>query len=76
MAFQSRGCGFNPLIGELRSHRPQGKKAKTLKKRRNTVTNSIKTFKMVHIQKKKNLKKEEKKHKTKHIGISEMITQL
>ena len=32
---------------------------------------------MVHIQKKKkNLKKEEKKHKTKHIGISEMITQL
>ena len=60
MAFQSRGCGFNPLIGELRSHRPQGKKAKTLKKRRNTVTNSIKTFKMVHIQKKKILKKKKR----------------
>ena len=60
MAFQSRGCGFNPLIGELRSHRPQGKKTKTLKKRRNTVTNSIKTFKMVHIQKKKILKKKKR----------------
>ena len=64
MAFQSRGCGFNPLIGELRSHRPQGKKTKTLKKRRNTVTNSIKTFKMVHIQKKKKKILKKKKRNT------------
>ena len=41
-----------------------GQKNQNIKKKRsNTVTNSIKTFKMVTIQKKKILKKEEKKHR-------------
>ena len=42
------------LVGELRSHMPQGPKTKT-ENRSNSVTNSVKTLKMVHI--KKNLKK-------------------
>ena len=52
------------LVGELRSHKPpvqpkrKTKKPQTKQNRGNVVTNSIKTFKMVHIKKKKkNLKK-------------------
>ena len=37
------------LVGELRSHMPQGQKTKT-ENRNNIVTNSIKTLKMVHIK--------------------------
>ena len=37
------------LVRELRHHMPQGKK----QNRSNIVTNSIKTFKMSHIKKKK-----------------------
>ena len=39
------------LVGELRSHMPCGGKTKT-KNRSNIVTNSTKTLKMVHIEKK------------------------
>ena len=39
------------LVGELRSHMPQGQKTKTYS-RSNIVTNSIKTLKIVHIKKK------------------------
>ena len=38
------------LVGELRSHIPCGQRAKT-ENRNNMITNSIKTFKMVHIKK-------------------------
>ena len=44
-------AGGTDSIRELISYMPQGQKTKS-----NTVTNSIKTFKMVHIKKKKNLK--------------------
>ena len=43
-----QGVRVRPLVRELRSHMPLGQKA-----RNNTVTNSIKTLKMVHILKKK-----------------------
>ena len=61
------------LTGEIRSHMPQGQKPKTYN-RSNIVTNSIKTFKMVHIKKKKIFKKMKEKYflrqtKTKIEGI-------
>ena len=40
------------LVRKLKSHMPRSQKTKT-SNRSNTVTNSIKTLKMVHIQKKK-----------------------
>ena len=43
-----QGVRVRPLVRELRSHMPLGQKA-----RNNTVTNSIKTLKMVNILKKK-----------------------
>ena len=42
-----------PLVGKLGSHMPHGWKTKT-ESRNNTITNPIKTLKMVHIQKKIN----------------------
>ena len=47
-----QGLQVQSLVGELRSHMPCGQKAKTLN-RSNTVTNSIKTLKMVRMRKKK-----------------------
>ena len=46
-----QGVRVRPLVRELRSHMPLGQKA-----RNNTVTNSIKTLKMVQILKKKKKK--------------------
>ena len=43
------------LIGELRSHTLPGQKPKTYNSS-NVVTNSMKTFKMVHIKKKERKK--------------------
>ena len=42
--------GVQSLVGKLRSHMPLGQKIKA-KNRSNGVTNSIKTFKMIHIKK-------------------------
>ena len=42
------GGAFLILVRELRSHLPQGKKKKNIKKRSNIVANSIKTLKTVH----------------------------
>ena len=44
------------MVRELRSHVPHGQKIKT-QNRSNTVANSIKALKMVHIKKKKSSKK-------------------
>ena len=46
--------GVQSLVGKLRSHMLVAKKKKKYKaqNRSNTVTNSIKTFKMVYIKKK------------------------
>ena len=44
------------MVRELRSHVPHGQKTKT-QNRSNTVANSIKALKMVHIKKKKIFKK-------------------
>ena len=41
------------LVRELRSHMPQSQKSRAENKRSNTVINSIKTLKMVHMKKKK-----------------------
>ena len=46
------GVLVRSLVGEPRSHMPLGK----TENRNSTVTNSIKTFKMVHIKKKKSLR--------------------
>ena len=46
------------LVGELESHMSCGPKTKT-GNRESTATNSVKTLKMVHIKKKKNLKKKQ-----------------
>lgn len=48
-AFQCKGCGFDPLFRELRSHMPCGPKTQNMKQK-NIVTNSIRNFKMVHIK--------------------------
>ena len=45
-----QGVSVQSLVGELRSHTPHGQKTETLN-RRNIVTNSMKTLKMVHIKK-------------------------
>ena len=45
-----KGVAVQSLVGELRSHTPHGEKPKTLN-RNNIVTNSIKTLKVIHIQK-------------------------
>ena len=42
------GGAFLILVRELRSHLPQGKKKKNIKKTSNIVANSIKTLKTVH----------------------------
>ena len=49
-----QGVWVQCLVGKLRSHMPWGQETKT-ENRNNIVTNSIKTFKMIHI--KKELKK-------------------
>jgi len=54
LCFPVQGAGVQSLVGELKSHTPLGQKTKT-ENRSNTVTNSVKTLKMVHNQK-KNLK--------------------
>ena len=60
------------LVGELRSHIPCGQRAET-ENRNNMTTNSIKTFKMVHIKKilKKNLELQTKQQ----AGYSSVIAQ-
>ena len=45
------GVTVPALVRKLRSHLPQGQNTKDMKNRSNIVTNSIKTFKMVHIKK-------------------------
>ena len=45
-----QGVQVQSLVGELRSHMPQGQKTKT-QNRSNIVTNLIKTLKMVHVKK-------------------------
>ena len=45
-----QGVQVQPLVGELRSHMPYDPKTK-MQNRSNIVTNSIKTLKMVHIEK-------------------------
>ena len=45
------GVTVPSLVRKLRSHLPRGQKNKDMKNRSNIVTNSIKTFKMVHIKK-------------------------
>ena len=45
-----QGVWVRSLVWELRFHLPQGQKTKT-QNRSNTVTNSMKTLKMVHIKK-------------------------
>ena len=47
------GVQVQSLVWKLRSYMPHGQKTKA-ENRNNIVTNSIKTFKMVHIQKKIN----------------------
>ena len=63
--------GVQSLLRELRPHMPCGQKAKTYD-RSNTVTNSTKTLKMVHIKKKflkkKNLCKDATMAKIKTAG--------
>ena len=51
-----RGVWVRSLVRELRSHIPCGQKNQK-HKTSNTVTNSIKILKMVHVKKKKILKK-------------------
>ena len=52
-----QGVRVRSLVWKLRSHMPCDHKTKTLKNNRsNSVTNSISTFKMVHIKKKNFLK--------------------
>ena len=46
------GVQVQSLVGELRSHMSQDQKAKTWN-RRDIVTYSIKTLKIIHIKKKK-----------------------
>ena len=53
-----QGMRVQSLVGELRSHKPQGHKPKH-KIEAILLTNSIKTLKMVHVKKKKKLKKKE-----------------
>ena len=55
-----QGEGVQSLVRELRSHVPHGQKIKT-QNRSNTVANSIKALKMVHIKKKKQKKTSKKK---------------
>ena len=57
-----QGEQVQSLVGELRSHMPQGQKTKT-QNRSNIVTNLIKTLKMVHVKKKFLKKKLEQKKK-------------
>ena len=52
-----QGMRVRSLVGELRFHMPRSQKNQNIKHNRsNIVTNSIKTLKMVHIQKKKKKK--------------------
>ena len=44
------GVTVPALVRKLRSHLPPGQNTKDMKNRSNIVTNSIKTFKMVHIK--------------------------
>ena len=46
------GSAGSSLVRELRSHIPPCQKKQNINDRSNTVTNSIKTLKMVHIKKK------------------------
>ena len=58
-----QGGQVQSLVGELRSHIPQGQKTKT-SNRSNIVTNPIKTLKMVHVKKiilEKKIRAKEKK---------------
>ena len=54
-----QGVWVQSLVGELRSHMPQGLKNQNIRNRSNIVTNLIKRLKMVHIKTKsfKTLKK-------------------
>ena len=45
-----KGVRVQFLVGELTSHMPQGPKKPKTSSRSNTVTNSLKTLKMVHIK--------------------------
>ena len=56
------------LVEEIRSHVPPGQKTKTYN-RSNIITNSIKTLTMVHIKKKKSLKKKSKRVQE-HVPLS------
>ena len=46
-----QGVRIRSLVGELRSHMPHSQKEHKIQNKNNIVTNSIKTFKMVHIKK-------------------------
>ena len=50
-----QGVWVQTLVWELRSYMPRGRKNQNVKKkkRRDSVTNSIKNLKMVHVKKKK-----------------------
>ena len=48
-----QGVWVQSLVRELRPHMPQGPKNQNTNNRSNIVTNSIKTFKMIHFKKKK-----------------------
>ena len=54
-----QGVWIRSLVGKLRAHRPRGQKTQT-QNRSDTVTNSAKTLKMVHIQKRKKSFEKEK----------------
>ena len=54
--FLMQGLWVQFLVGKQRSHAPRGQNIKS-QNRSNIVTNSIKTFKMVHIKKKNLMKK-------------------
>ena len=51
------GGAGSSLVRELRSHIPPCQKKQNINDRSNTVTNSAKTLKMIHIKKKKIFKK-------------------
>ena len=57
-----QGLWVQSLFGQQRSHVPRGQKSKTWN-RNNTLTDSIKTLKIVHIKNKKNRKKKKKKNR-------------
>ena len=66
-----QGVQVRSLLQKLRSHMPRGQKNKT-KNRSSTVTSSIKTLKVVHIQKKRHTNGQQAHEKmlnnTSHLG--------